>query len=257
MKSIIPVQAKALTGEDEIITITTDTDVDAIYDKIKSFFKEYNELMTEMYTKYNAASAGDYEPLTEEEEEELSETQIEKWEKILTTAALRRDSTLGTVMSSMRSTMMQSYEINGKTYSLSTFGIKTLAYFNAEDNEKANYHIDGDKDDDNTAANSDKLRAAIVSDPEGTVEFFSKIMQSLYTTLSDKMSKSTTTSSAFKIYNDKTMQTQYDAYTEKLEDWEDKIEDYRERYVKKFSNMETAMAKLQSQQSYLSSLFGS
>lgn len=252
----LTINAKAVTDEDEIITITTDTDVDAIYDKIKSFFKEYNELMTEMSTKYNAASAGDYEPLTEAEEEELSETQLEKWENILKTASLRRDGTLSTVMSSMKSVMMKSYEIDGKSYSLSSFGIKTSSYFTAEDNEKANYHIDGDPDDESSKANADKLKAALVADPENTIEFFSSIMKDLYKTLSDKLSKSTTTSSAFKIYNDKTMQSQYDSYTKKLSTWEDKIEDYREKYVKKFSAMETAMAKLQSQTASLSSFFG-
>lgn len=252
----LTINAKALTEEGETITITTDTDVDAIYDKIKSFFKEYNELMTEMYTKYNAESAGDYEPLTEEEEEELSETQIEKWEKILSTAALRRDSTLSTVMSSMRTAMSRSYEINGKSYALSSFGIATLGYFNAEDNEKANFHIDGDADDDATATKADKLRAAIVEDPEATVEFFSTLMKGLYQAIDEKMAKSTETKSAFKIYNDKTLQKQYDSYTDKLDDWEDKIEAYRERYEKKFSNMEVAMSKLQSQTSAMASFFG-
>ena len=52
------------------------------------------------------------------------------------------------------------------------------------------------------------------------------------------------------------MQTQYNNYTKKLSDWEDKIEDYRDKYVKKFSNMETAMAKLQSQTSAMASFFG-
>lgn len=252
----LTINAKALTDKDEIITITTDTDVDAIYDKIKSFFKEYNELMTEMSTKYNAPSAGDYEPLTEAEEEELSETQLEKWEGILKTASLRRDGTLSTVMSSMKSVMIKSYQIDGKTYSLSSFGIKTAGYFTAEDNEKANYHIDGDPDDESSKANADKLKAALVADPENTIEFFSNIMKDLYKTLSDKLSKSTSTSSAFKIYNDKTMQSQYDSYTKKLSTWEDKIEDYRDKYVKKFSAMETAMAKLQSQTASLSSFFG-
>jgi flagellar hook-associated protein 2 len=254
----LTINAKALTDEDEdeIITITTDTDVDAIYDKIKNFFKEYNELMTEMSTKYNAASAGDYEPLTEEEQEELSETQLEKWENILKTASLRRDGTLSTVMSSVKSVLIKGYEIDGKTYSLSSFGIKTLGYFTAEDNEKANYHIDGDPDDESSKANEDKLKAALVADPENTIEFFSTMMKDLYKTLSDKLSKSTSTSSAFKIYNDKTMQSQYDSYTKKLSNWEKKIEDYREKYVKKFSAMETAMAKLQSQTSALSSFFG-
>ena len=252
----LTINAKALTDEDEIITITTDTDVDAIYDKIKNFFKEYNELMTEMSTKYNAASAGDYEPLTEEEQEELSETQLEKWEGILKTASLRRDGTLSSVMSSVKSVLIKGYEIDGKTYSLSSFGIKTLGYFTAEDNEKANYHIDGDPDDESSKANADKLKAALVADPENTIEFFSTMMKDLYQTLSDKLSKSTSTSSAFKIYNDKTMQSQYDSYTKKLSNWEKKIEDYRDKYVKKFSAMETAMAKLQSQTSALSSFFG-
>ena len=252
----LTITAKSLTDEDEIITLTTDTDVDAIYDKIKNFFKEYNELITELSTKYNAASAGEYEPLTKEEEEELSETQLEKWENILKTAALRRDGTLSSVMSSMKSALIKSYEIDGKSYSLSSFGIKTLGYFTAEDNEKANYHIDGDPDDESAKANPDKLKAALVADPENTIEFFSSIMKDLYQTLSDKLSKSTSTSSAFKVYNDKSMQSQYDSYTKKLSTWEDKIEDYREKYVKKFSAMETAMAKLQSQTSALSSFFG-
>ena len=252
----LTITAKGVTGEDEIITLTTDTDVDAIYNKIKDFFKEYNELMTEMSTKYNAESAGDYEPLTEEEEEELSETQIEKWEKILSTAALRRDSTLSSVMSSMRTTLSKSYEINGQEYSLSSFGIKTLGYFLAEDNEKANFHIDGDADDKTSSANPDKLRAAIVADPEATIEFFSTIMKDLYKTIDEKMAKSTETKSAFKIYNDKYMKTQYDSYTKKLSDWDDKIENYRKRYEKKFSNMEVAMSKLQSQTSAMASFFG-
>lgn len=252
----LTITAKSLTDEDEIITLTTDTDVDAIYDKIKNFFKEYNELITELSTKYNAASAGEYEPLTKEEEEELSETQLEKWEGILKTAALRRDGTLSSVMSSMKSALIKSYEIDGKSYSLSSFGIKTLGYFTAEDNEKANYHIDGDPDDESAKANPDKLKAALVSDPENTIEFFASVMKDLYQTLSDKLSKSTSTSSAFKVYNDKSMQSQYDSYTKKLSTWEDKIEDYREKYVKKFSAMETAMAKLQSQTASLSSFFG-
>ena len=194
--------------------------------------------------------------MTEEEQEELSETQLEKWENILKTASLRRDGTLSSVMSSVKSVLMKSYEIDGKSYSLSSFGIKTLGYFTAEDNEKANYHIDGDPDDESSKANADKLKAALVSDPENTIEFFSTMMKDLYQSLSDKLSKSTSTSSAFKIYNDKSMQSQYDSYTKKLSNWEKKIEDYRDKYVKKFSAMETAMAKLQSQTSAMASFFG-
>ncbi len=252
----LTINATAETAEDEVITITTDTDVDGIYNKIKDFIKEYNELMTEMYTKYNAPSAGSYEPLTEEEEEALSEKQVEKWEEKLTTAALRKDSTLNSVMSAMRTAMSQSYEINGKSYSLSSFGIANLSYFEAEENERANFHIDGNSDDEATAGKDDKLRAAIVADPEGTTAFFSELMDGLYKTVNEKLTTSSASKSAMKIYDDKAMKSQYDSYTEKLKDWEKKIETYRERYEKKFSRMEVAMSKMQSQTSALSSFFG-
>ena len=156
----------------------------------------------------------------------------------------------------MRTVMSKSYVIDGKSYALSTFGIKTLGYFNAEDNEKGNFHIDGDTDDKTSATNPDKLREMIVSDPEGTIQFFSSIMKDLYKAVDEKMAKSTETKSAFKIYNDKYMQKQYDQYSKKLKDWDDKIENYRKRYEKQFSNMEVAMSKMQSQASYLSNLMG-
>ena len=87
----LTIQATAKTGA-EAVNITTTADVDGIYDTIRDFFKEYNEVMKGMQESYNAASAGDYEPLTEEEMESMTDKQIEKWEKKLTTAALRKDS---------------------------------------------------------------------------------------------------------------------------------------------------------------------
>jgi flagellar hook-associated protein 2 len=63
-------------------------------------------------------------------------------------------------------------------------------------------------------------------------------------------------SSAYTVYNDKQMTSQYSQYTSDISDWEDKIADYEERYYSKFSAMETALSKLNSQTSSLSGLFG-
>ena len=54
------------SGNDEI-SITTATDTQGIYDKIKDFLTEYNNVINEMTKLYNAASAGSYEPLTDDE----------------------------------------------------------------------------------------------------------------------------------------------------------------------------------------------
>lgn len=250
----LTIQATALTG-DESVTITTDTDIDGIYNMVKNFFSSYNELITAMDTAYNADSASQYEPLTDDEKEAMTDSQIEKWEQKIKDALLRRDSTLGTLSSLMKTVMSKSYTINGKNYSLSTFGIKTLGYFSSGDNEKGVYHIDGDSDDSSTSGNDDKLRAAIASDPETFVEFFSQLTTELYTQLTNKMASSTL-SSAYTVYNDKQMATQYTNYTKEISEWEDKISDYEERYYKKFSAMEQALATLNSQQSSLSGLLG-
>lgn len=249
----LTIQATAETGDKEV-TITTDTDTDGIYNMIKDFFKDYNELMKSMDTAYYASSAAKYEPLTDEEKEAMTDDQIEKWEKKIKDSLLRRDDTLGTLSSSMKSIMSGAYNIGGQKFSLATFGINTAGYFASETAERGLYHIDGDADDSTSSGNQDKLRAAIASDPDKVVDFFSKLTTDLYAKLTDKMATSSL-SSAYTVYNDKQMKTQYSNYTTEISDWEDKIKEYEDRYYKQFSAMETALAKLNSQTSQLSGLF--
>ena len=251
----LSITAMQVTG-DQAVSITTATDTQGIYDKIKSFLGKYNELIKEMDTAYNAASAGDYEPLTDDEKEEMTDSQIEKWETKIKDALLRRDSTLGNASSSMKSIMNSSFEINGKTYSLDTFGIGTLGYFSADVNERGCLHIDGDADDSNTSGNTDKLMAAINEDPEAVAEFFQKLSSKLYDDLTKRMSSSSV-SSIYTIYNDKQMSSEYSDYKDKIDKWQEKLEYYEEYYYKQFSAMETALSKLQSSTSSLSNLLGS
>jgi len=144
---------------------------------------------------------------------------------------------------------------DGSKMYLSEFGINTLGYFNAPEFEKSAYHIDGDADDTNTSANQDKLKAAIAADPDKVAEFFSKLALNLYNRLDDLMAR-TELSSAFTVYNDKAMQEEYNNYKEKIADQEEKITEFEDRYYDKFSKMEMAMSKINSQQSALSGLFG-
>ena len=248
----LTITAEAKT--DSEITITTNTDTDAVYDSIKDFFKEYNTLIKSMDEAYNASSSKGYEPLTSDEKEAMTDDEVEKWEKKIKDSLLRKDATLGSASSSMKNLMSQSFEINGKKYSLATFGIKTLGYFDAADNEKGVYHIDGDKDDDVSSGNDDKLRAAIANDPETVISFFSQLATSVYNDLSKKMSSSSV-SSAYTLYNDKQMTKEYTSYTSKISDKEDEITKWEDYYYKKFSSMESALAKLNQTQSSLAGYF--
>ena len=151
--------------------------------------------------------------------------------------------------------MSSAFEIDGTAYSLSSFGIKTSGYFAAAENEKGVYHIDGDKDDSTSMGNADKLREMIANNPEAVTEFFSKLSDELYETLTKKMAASSV-SSAYTIYNDKSMKKKYEDYDDTIDEWEEKLEAIEEKYYNQFSAMETAMAKLQSSTSSLSQLMG-
>lgn len=266
--------------EEDSISITTTTDAQGIYDKIKDFLAQYNEVINEMTKLYNADSAKGYEPLTDDEKEAMSEEEIEKWEKKIKDSLLRRDTTLSGIMSVMTNIMSQSIVVggtpvtdtNGKVVkdsygntvyaentgtklTLSSFGIQTLGFLNAGENEHNAYHIYGDEEDENTASKEDKLMKAIMEDPDQVEEFMKTLTSKLYTAIDSKM-KSTTLSSAYKVYNDKEMDKQLTNYAKLIKEWEDKIADKEEYYYKKFTAMETALSKLQEQTNSLNSLLG-
>lgn len=252
----LSITAMQVTAAGEEVSITTSNDTQGMYNKIKEFLGKYNELIKDMDTAYNAAAAKDYEPLTDDEKKDMSDKEIEKWETKIKDSLLRRDSTLGNTSSSLKSLMNTSFEINGKTYSLSSFGINTASYFSADTNEKGCLHIDGDADDATTSGNEDKLMAAINEDPEVVAEFFQKLSTSVYNDLTKRMASSSV-SSIYTIYNDKQMSSEYSDYKDKVSKWQEKLEYYEEFYYKKFSAMEKALSKLQSSTSSLSSLLGS
>ena len=78
-----------------------------------------------MKTLYNAESAKGYEPLTSAQKKEMSDDDVKLWEDKIKNSLLRNDSTLGGIMSSMRSAMMSQVTYEGKSYSLASFGIMT------------------------------------------------------------------------------------------------------------------------------------
>ena len=265
---------------DEEISIVTSTDYDGIYNTIKDFLTEYNDLINEMDKLYNADSARKYDMLTDDEKESMTDDEVEQWEDKIKSALLRKDNSLYNVMNTLTTTMMDGYyennlsdkqkknmsaseisawykENGGKKHYLSDYGIGTLSYFEAQDNEHHAYHINGDADDEFTSTKEDKLKAAIAEDPEGTANFFATLCKTLYSKLDETMSASTDYSSIYKVYNDKQLKKDYNDYTTKISDAEDELNDYEDRWYNKFSKMEVALSKLQSQTSSISSMLGS
>ena len=251
------ITAQVVTGDGDAnaISITTATDTQGIYDKIKDFLSQYNSLINEITSLYNADSAKGYEPLTDDEKDAMSDTEVEKWEQKIKDSLLRRDDNLESLMSAMTSAMSGAVEVNGKKMYLSNFGIKTLGYLNAPANQQNAYHIDGDEDDANSSGNADKLMTAITNDPDTVINFMQGLASNLYNSVHKKM-QSSSLSSIYTVYNDKEMASEYSDYTDLIKKWEEKLQDKEDYYYKKFSSMETALSKLNSQTSSLSGLFG-
>ena len=246
------INALAETG-DTAVTINTTQDNQGIYDKVKDFLSTYNEIINEMQSLYNADSAKGYNPLTDDQKEEMSEKEIEKWEDKIKSAILRRDSSLGNLITKMTQAMSRPIQINGRGYALSDFGIQTLGFLNAPKNEQYAYHIYGDEDDSATSSKEDKLMAMINSDPDTVIEYMQSLAANLYDAVGSEM-KSTNLRSAYTVYNDKEMANDQKSYEKTIKQWEQKIADMEDRYYKKFSKMESTLAKLQSSTNALSGL---
>lgn len=253
------ITAKAKT--DTAVNVEVSADTDAAYDNIKKFVKTYNELIEEMNKYYNEKDAG-YDALTEDERSKLSDTQIEKWEEKAKQGLLRRDDTLQTLLTNMRSTLNKGVTVTladgtTQTMSLASIGIVTGNY-----SENGKLHIMGDPDDEEYASQENKLRAAL----EGNDNLVSQIIggttenkgvgTQMYEYLQKSMARIEGTRSSQTFYNDKTLDSEIDDYDDEIDKWEEKLQNLEDKYYNQFSKMEAAMAKMQSQQSYLSSLFG-
>lgn len=255
----LSITAKGVTNGG-VVQAEVASDTDAVYDTIKSFVKKYNELIDEMNTLYNEKKSG-YDPLTDEERSKLSDTQIEQWEKKAKTGLLRRDETINNLLSSMREILNTGIEVvdkdgNTQRYSLAKLGIVTGDY-----TENGKLHILGDKDDPIYASEENKLKEALEHNPEIFSQVFvgdktnEGIGTKLYNSLNKAMGRSET-SRSLTFYNDITLEKSIDEKDDDIDKWNDKLQKLEDKYYKQFAAMEAAMAEMQAQQSYLSSLMG-
>lgn len=268
----LDITAKAVTGEydattgvfknDTPINIAVDTDTDGMYKTIKDFVKSYNELIDEMNKLYDEEKT-DYDPLTDDERAQLSDNQIEKWEEKAKQGLLRRDSTLNSLTSQMRSILNSGVTVtnaDGTTtrYSLASLGIVTGSDYT----EKGKLHIMGDEDDPEFSAQENVLKKKLQEQPE----IFSKVLAGtsenqglglqVYNYLTKAMKYHEGVSSSQTVYNNLSMDEEIDDWDDKIDELNEKLQKMEDKYYKQFSAMEAAMAKMQQQQSALASMLG-
>ena len=245
---------------------------------MNNFVEAYNSLIETINDKLDEEYDNDYLPLTEDQEAEMSETEIEKWNAKAQTGLLEGDDTLSDLLRELRTALMDS--VSGSSLSLTEIGISTGTY-----SENGKLYID-----------EDALQAAIDEDASAVQALFAKKSTSysnnagvrtmnsserstrykeegvalrFYDILSDYVSTSTDSAgNKGKLLElagidsdgsntDNSLTEQISDYEERIEKEEERLEAFRELWESKFSAMESALATLSSQSAYIDSLMGS
>lgn len=240
-----------LTGTtNEASTISVTQDTDKIYDTVVKFVEDYNKLVNTINGLLDAeATYRDYDPLTAAQEEEMTESQIEKWNEKAKEGLLRNDSSLNTVLSSLRQTLYTKPEGGIALYDL---GI-TTSYFGTKDNL--------------TIEDKASLKSKIAEDPEAVMKLFTDSSKGLSTLLNNAINgaaKSSVSDPGILVRmagskgvtdTSSSIYKQTKELKEKLNKLEDQYESEHERYWKQFSQMEQMIAQMNSTSSWLGNMF--
>lgn len=120
------VKIELLEKTSEPINVTMKDDATLLLEPFKKFVEDYNSMINLVNSLIKEKVYSDYQPLSDEQKEEMSETQIKNWEEKAKSGLLRGDTILKGIALKMQSTMY-STAINGGI-SLHNLGITSAGY---------------------------------------------------------------------------------------------------------------------------------
>ena len=231
-------------------------------DVIREFVNDYNEMATEIKNAYSTLPAqksngAKYEPLTAEQEEQYSESELKAYNEKAKQGILFGDSTLSSMYSKLLSAIAPG-GTDGQT--LREIGIGT-----AYNNGMTTLSLD-----------EDKLRAALESDPDKVKNAFAKtkeggstsdgLMQTMQNTLNTYVKTTgepkgvliqrAGSVKAYTSLNNNSLKSQIDSIDNQIDRWQDKMASQIDRYTTKFSRLEQLIAQMNSQASAMAGLMG-
>lgn len=242
------------------VTFQSKTDSDKIVDAIKSMVEDYNTMMSEVKSAYSTmpyqnsnGSFSNYEPLTDEDREGMSESAIERYEEKAKQGILFGDRNLNNLYTKMNQAF--SFSNREDVNTLKDMGISV------------GYDISSGTQ--TVQIDEDKLRSMLDSDPDSVANLFTKtdgIMDRMKNQL-DYYAKTTGEPKGILIQQagsplsslsllSNTWQKQIDNYNTQIEKWQDKLTSQVEKYTSQFSRLEQLINQMNSQSSTLAGLMG-
>ena len=240
------------------VTFTSKTDTDTIVDVIKQMVTDYNAMVTEVKKAYSdmplqKSDGSKYEPLTAEDEADMTESEIKAYEEKAKTGILFMDRELSSLYSALRGAVVG----DGDPAYLREIGISTsykegLTTISLDEN---------------------KLRQALETDLDGVRDAFTKsgengngLMASIQE-VTDRYAATTGATKGILIEKagskysaasalDNTMQDKLEDLDEQIARWQDKMSNKVDYYTNKFTQLEVLINQMNAQSSALAGLTG-
>ena len=214
-------------------TVNVSQDADTIVDNVKKFVDMYNTLLDSLNDKLSEERYSDYKPLTKEQEAEMTEEQIKKWNEKAKSGLLYHNNEVRNLVSDMREALYTPVDaVDSKYNSLSAIGITTTTI-------KGHVTLD-----------EDKLRKALTEDPDCVYQLFASDQDSSYIAGSTNTNKLTAYEKKDDYKNTGIANRLYNAMTENMSIFEDyagtsKATDDQSYLGKLITNMQTKMTSFQ------------
>jgi flagellar hook-associated protein 2 len=233
-------------------TLEPVSDTDKILESIKAFIEDYNTILGDLQAKISEERYRDYQPLTDEQREQLSEKQIEKWEERAKSGLLRNDEILSRAIRAMRNAIVNPVKTGYEGYqSITELGIETGDYF-----EGGKLYI----------TDEEKLREAIETNPDAVMALFSAdgaedgsgrgIAEQIYDIVNQAVDQITVKAGFGSMISDSTLGRQLYALNREIDKKTDQMNEIEDRYYKQFTAMERAIQQMNVQSMFLASQFG-
>lgn len=254
----------------ERVTFSAAADVDAVTEKVKTFFEDYNKLVSEVYSQLTTRSDSSYGPLTDEQKAEMSETSIENWETKAKQGILYNDSVIRDLNSALEGFLTQLMGSGIKYQDLEEIGIT--------------YDESWGGGASTIVFNESKFRSAMETQPEKVSDIFTgtgksggvglaKSVENILTPYATRVASKNRGSSSDKGSYGRLIEEagsekvptsvmnnfiydQIKEMNEKIETLQAQLKTKQERYIKQFTSMETLINQYNSQSSYLSNISG-
>lgn len=238
------------TAAGETLTVSMKADSTSLKDTIKSFVTDYNNTVSMMNVLVKEDVDKAYPPLSEEQKKDMTEAEIAAWEKKAKVGLLRGDSALKEITSKMQS-LMTGTGISGGI-SLYDLGITSAGYA-----ENGKLKIDDEKLTAALATKGPEIKALFTTATTGLANQLNSVVDSAVKTSAVKGSRGSLIELAgyeSTLSNTENSLTTSITKTNKtITDLKTALKKEETYYWSKFTALETAMQKLNTQSSMITS----